>query len=220
MNPILLYTDTDKIAGETNFYNEVVPYFQNMYNALQLLGITPTLQDLSSFSQWIRQQNGTLYIENYVTDKLVAQAGGANFNGVPINAAKLKELIVVPDLTSLISVTRAGQIFSQEFNGINIAYLQITNNVISLDAGTAAAITAKWSYYTTTDAGTTKATGLQAICDTLNAYDAANDNQFYTGVANNTFYDQKVKFPLPGLDIRGGQFVVSVSYIADFEANN
>lgn len=221
MNPILLYTNNEAIATEIAFYNNVAPYFQAMYDATQAIGLTPTLQDLNIFSQWARRPDCQRSLENYVKSGLLAKAGNVNFNGVAVDQNKLLDLIVIPDLTAFkAAVNSSIWAFSQRNNGVNNAYLQLVDNVVSVANTAAAAIAAKYTYYTTTDAGTTKANELQAICDTLNTYDAANGKPFYNGISANTFYGQNLPIPLPGIDVRDGVFVVSVSYIATYEANN
>ena len=129
MNPVLLSTDTYGIATRIDILNKAVPYYQSIYDLLQIMGITPSLQDLQNLSgqaQTTTGQQAYSFVDAYVKNTLVAQATpGAAFNGVPLNAAAVANLISLPDTAALRAVSNWRYVFQDGNRSVNIAYLQI-----------------------------------------------------------------------------------------------
>lgn len=227
MEPFLISTNTDLINSQQAAVNATVVYYQGIYDALKPIGITPTLAEINSLAQWTRGKNGTVgFAQNYVADKLIAIAGNVNFNGISLDPTKLRSLIVMPDLTALTAALSAGVI-----NPSDIGYMQLENDVISKIATADDNITQANSFYTRADESTTLANNLQTLCDTLNAFDAANNNRLSNGIKNinyrftdafgqvaNLSISQVVGSALSGLDFIGGKYCVSLRAIRSYES--
>ena len=102
MDPVLIFTDTDRIEDEqTTLIGLIAPY-QAIYNALVAAGITaPTLTDIAGLVENARKQSQTNYVFNYVQSKLVAQISPFVVNGVTMNQAFVQSSIQMPDLGAI-----------------------------------------------------------------------------------------------------------------------
>lgn len=224
MEPFLIYTDNRSITAEKNALTAAVTYVQGVYDALKALGITASLSDLSNLTGWQRQADprNKNFASNYVTQKLADQAMGATFNGVALQRDKLLDLISVPDLTNMQSALQNyGSLYQNmgSFSpGIRYDLLTLTDDIIAKVADSDSTIEGYYTFYTQTDVSTTLATQLQAVCDALNAYNAANSNAMANAFKGAIGFEIPKQVPINGLALLGTTFVVSLRYIRNFEA--
>ncbi len=167
MEPVLIQVATASIKNEQYTLNAVVTYLQAVYDACAAQSVSVTIQDLLMFKQWCEVgSNFPLSLEHFVRNQLVEKAvPAANFNGVPIQIEKLRDLIVMPDLAGIKSAVTALVNRGQNYNGlqIRINLLALNNGVIAKVADADAQLTALYTYYTKTDASAQLATDLLAI---------------------------------------------------------
>lgn len=184
-----------------------MPYLQAVYDACVAQNITVTIQDLLNFKQWHAvQQNFSSSLANFVRNQLVEKAlPEANFAGVQISREKLKDLIVMPDLTAVISEVEVFVNRAQGYNGLQIRpnLLVLNIGVIAKVADADAQLTAEFTYYTKSDASAQLATDLLAVGQLLD--DAKSKYNHYAITA-----------PV-GLVWRGDTFGLDLTAIRNYE---
>jgi len=172
MEPVLIYTDTEKIIKSKAFLDSTIPAFQDIYDSFKAIGITPATVQEMAFRVQIQQRDRSLdFLTKYVLDKLLVVAGTPSFNGVPISQDRLRELIAVPDLTSL---TEALMRFPAYYDGGGIGsepdLLQITEDVVEKKENTYTTLEARYTFYTKNDRGAMLATRLFSMAEQMNDY--------------------------------------------------
>jgi hypothetical protein len=217
MDPVLIYTDTQRIAKDVAILNQSVTVFQGVYNAYKAIGVTATLQEINNLVSWTAKGNGRADFElEFAVDKLLAIAGAYTIGGVAVDQQKLRDLISRPDITGVKAALAASRTTNDRFNGgVRINLLTLTSDVIAKATGADDAIAAIYTYYTKTDDSSQLATRLQAVCDALNAFDTDYSNTNYV-----TRYKQHIQTGgvIPGVDLINGTCVVSLAYIQAYEA--
>jgi hypothetical protein len=192
MEPVLLYTDTDSITKTQTIIANAVPVYQGIYNAIIAVGVTtPTLAEIKSLIEQAAKQsvsnadavfgiNGlanlaTDFTTNYVKNKLVKQAMPYVVNGISWPAAKVAEIITVPNITGIITALQPVWGFNSQKVFIErhleyFTYLTLAANVVGVVANAAATIAGIFTYYSQNDTSTALATSIQTMCDALNTY--------------------------------------------------
>ncbi|HTK22397.1 MAG TPA: hypothetical protein VL442_22925 [Mucilaginibacter sp.] len=219
MNPVLIFTDTERIAEEKAALNSYVTGFQSIYDQIKALGITPTIQKVSNLLQWRKQIRTDDYVGTFVLNELLALAGNYSFNGITLNQEKLKELIVIPDLTTLKSaINTAANVFAYNLSP-NTALLTVNNDVISKVANSDTQIETLYTYYTKTDASAQLATDLTAVCDSLNSFDESNGGFLSSSLMKRSYSSGQgdIDDVIPGVSIINSAFVISLKFIRRFE---
>jgi hypothetical protein len=220
MDPILISTNTELITTQKQDLDKVIPYFQSIYDELQTLGITATLQDLSNIANWAQRGNNQGFEEKFVKAALLAKAGTPNFNGVPIDQNKLADLISIPDITAFkIAASNWTQVFMVGRLGAEIALMQIVDNVIGKLDTAYATIEERNTHYTKTDASTQLATDLLVVCTAMNNFDTARGNVLKVRQVEEILRPDSEFFAAPyPLKVVDNQFVINLDYIRKFEA--
>lgn len=218
MDPVLIYTDTTKIALEKSVLTKVATTYQAIYNAIKALGITPTLNEISTLDQYRRSGNAKGdFVNDYVLTKLTDQLAPYQLNGVTMTREFFQNNIQIPDTTALKTALDAVEgIYADSVNGARLNLLSLAADVISKVGDSDAQITTIYTYYTQNDISAQVATDLQAVCDALNTFDESNALAMQnTFTANISIYGKQVaaKMNLPGIALLNGSFVVSLEYI-------
>jgi hypothetical protein len=221
MTPVLIYTDTEKIAQDKALLNRHLTVLQNAYNAFKAVGITPTLDELNSLlMQALRGFDFPNNVQQYAIDKLMAMAGAYAYNSVPLNQQALRAQIVQPDLTTVNATLLAIRNVPSDAAtgvGIRIDLLVLASDVISKVSDSDTQIETLYTYYTKTDASAQLATDLQAVADTINTFAST-----HTAIAANPFTGGGIstfsKSNVPGLSWWGNAYHVSLAFIRNFEA--
>ena len=225
MNPVLIYKNTDAIATAKSALELNLELFQDVYSAIKAIGITPTIAEIDGLLGQTARAAAPGFETEYAVNKLLDAAAPYNLNGVQLQRNRVKEMIVPPNVTGL-KAALAGVSQLPEGAARDTTLLVIVNDAIVKVPDADAQIEARYTHYTKTDAGAAMASSLQAVCDALNNFDAANDKRIFRGLTHeiNEFertYGRSTKNPLKnainGLEIRGGQFAVSLSFINAFE---
>ncbi|MBD1385732.1 hypothetical protein IDJ75_10620 [Mucilaginibacter rigui] len=178
MPPVLIYTDTQKATEEKAYLTTVIPFLQSAYNAILGLQLTATLAELESlFNSISRNPQGTDHLEqlakSFVKNKLVIKAGSQDYNGVPISAQKIADMIDVPNVSTLVSALD-GYFHARRSAGFGIRFtlLDLVDDVISKKGTADASITTEYTYYSKNDYGAALATQLFTMCDAMNQLEA------------------------------------------------
>jgi len=164
------------------------------------------------------------WLQDFATNKVINAAGGLVVAGIPLNREKFIQLMDAQPNVSAVKVALSAS--ENTFNGpfeiksARINLLSLVDDVITKVADSDAQISAVYSYYTKTDQSATIATSIQAVCDTLNAFDAS-----YSGVlrepTNSNFYDFGYSGNLPSaIKVQNGAFVISLDFIRAYERKN
>ncbi|HVS92459.1 MAG TPA: hypothetical protein VHE59_10520 [Mucilaginibacter sp.] len=224
MNPVLLYTDTQRINDEQATLANVITAYQAIYDAIKAVGVTPTIAEINSLVSSARRQAPTDFVTPYIANKLADAATSFSVNGVTFTRAAFMSMIAVPDISGIMTALQpvtgnnAQRIFIRDAKGPRIDLLSLANDVISAVAGANDTITALFTYYTASDASATMATQLQAICDAINTFDGTNNGfvlqKMPTARRNQNGYYESA---FPGLAVLDGSFVVSLEFIRKYE---
>ena len=222
MNPVLIYTDSEKINAEKSMLNKYLAVIQSVYNEYKALGITVTLQEIQNLISFTIQVNGRPDFElEFAVDKLLAMAGNYTYGGVALNSTKLRDLIQRPDITNVKAALAQVKYFSNGItgNGVRLNLLTLTEDVITKVADCDAQIEAIYTYYTKTDASTQLALDIQVVADAINHY---NDSTTLPAGYPKAFpgFDggQKLQMAaMPGIAYYDDAYRVSLSYIRHFE---
>jgi hypothetical protein len=226
MNPVLLYTDTQRIADEQTTLLNVVTLYQSVYNAIKAVGVTPSLTEINQLANAAKKQDPYNIVKEYIIDKLVIQAGPQSLNGLQLNRAAIKSMIAVPDINGIIGalqpVTGGGHqsLFVGDAKGVRLDLLTLSDDVVNEVPDADDKINKLHTYYTETEASAKLATELQAICDALNVFNASNEQLLTKRIPNASSYDRRFEgneSSIPGLFVSRGKFVVSVTFIRKFE---
>ena len=158
--------------------------------------------------------------------KMVAAVSPYVVNGVTFTSAAVASFIQLPDTSGVTAALQpvwggnAQNIFVSEYGAPNLNLLALADDVISAVAGANATIAELYAYYTATDASATLANSLQAVCDALNTFDAANNN-FYahkTPVGDERWKSNASSTAIAGLELTvANTFVVSLNFIREYE---
>jgi hypothetical protein len=228
MEPFLIYTATNKIAAEKADLTAKVTLFQNVYNAIKALGVTPSLQEIEGLLSWTVNNNGGNDFEyNYILNKLLDAAAPYSLNGVQLQKSKVKEMISPPNVTALKTALSAGRQVSNRVIASDLALISLNADTIAKVANTNTTIETRNTHYTASDASTTRALEINAICDLINSFDTAHGKPFAKNINSNiSAFESNFKgLPnpfktiLPGIEYRD-RFIVSLKYIRTFEATN
>lgn len=221
MNPVLIYTDQERINAEIAVVDNAAPLFQQIYTALKNVGVTATLADINSFVFWTINGNGMGdFVATYTLEKLTDKLAPYQYNGVTMSRDWFKNNIDVPDtsaITDLLSEFR--RFLGGNIKGINPAYLSLVDDVITKADTADDAITTAYTYYTKTDASAQLATELQAVCDAMNTFDENHNDAFKHSLGLYTSYGlmTKAETPIAGIALLNDEFVVSLAYIRNQE---
>ena len=102
MTPVLLSSDTKRIAEEKETLSNLVPLYQSIYNAVvKATGITPTLADIHKISHDARANDKMPLVDTYVTGKLVDKVMPFAVNGVNLSRAAVTGMIEKPDTSAI-----------------------------------------------------------------------------------------------------------------------
>ena len=227
MTPVLIYTDTKSINDENSTLNNVVPIYQAVYNALVACGVTNiTLAEIDALVNNARRQNNTPFVYNYVQSKLVAAVSPYVVNGVTWPYASVAAIITVPDISGITAALQpvwggnSQSIFIGNAKGTRLNLLQIVTGVISAVATASTQITALYSFYTANDASVTLVNQLQAVCDALNTFNAANGGIYIKRIQTvnrNQFGDLEAEIPGIAISQANNNFIVSLYTVRKFE---
>jgi hypothetical protein len=170
LTKVLIHIHTEKIENAKDFLNLTVAYFQELYNSFKAIGIMLSLQDMHNVSQIIKRGNTPIdYLKNFVADKLLIIAGTPDFGGVPINQAKLRELLAMPNLSSIEEVLENQPHPPFESARFEPALLEIIKDIVSKKASSDATLESRYTYYSENDKGAELATVLIGLSDNLNS---------------------------------------------------
>jgi len=221
MNPVLIYTDTNRIANEKAVLTKVVTLFQNVYNALAAINVTPTIAEINNLVSWTKQNNNRgNWLQDYAVNKIVDAAGPLEVAGITLDRAKFIQLMnALPDVSGVkTALNTVGSTFNGLVNAARTNLLSLANGVISKVGDSDTQIETEFTYYTKTDASATIANGLQAVCDALNTFNAANPGILKSPV-NNAISDYTPAGNLPAaITDMYGTFVISLAFIRGYEA--
>lgn len=226
MEPFLILTDTERITNAQLQLDGHVEQFQLVYNAIDALLVTPTLADIQLLLQKARNLRLpnfhavklTDFVFEYIIEKLLDKSAPYNLNGVQLQRSKVREMMTPPNVEPLRLVIEEA---SYQPDAI-LELMTLTSGVIAKVANADAIMEARYTYYTKTDASTTRALQIQAFCDALNTLEAQTNNMIAGGLVgwnNHLKYKtgQDFKITLPGISWRNGAYHVSLSYIRSFE---
>jgi hypothetical protein len=225
MNPVLIYTDSEKISDEQETIDNVVTIYQAVYTAIKTLGVTPTLAEIDILVQYAKRQSQTNFINDYILNKLTDAAAPFVLNGISLTRDAVKGMIALPDTTAIKTVLQSvwgfnsQKVFVGQVNGARINLLTLAADVISKVADANTQITNLYTFYTMTDASATMAANLQAVCDALNNFDT-NNNDFYRRTIpplERQYNGEGIATVIPGLDIRNDAFVISLHFMRKYE---
>jgi len=223
MTPVLIYTDTQRIAAEKAILNKVVTLFQAVYTAFKGISITVTIQEINNLVSWTLNDNGGPdFVANFALNKAVDSAGPLTIGGITLDRAKFIDLMSEkPNVTTVIqALGRTQDTFMGPGNikGVRINVLSLTGDVISKVNDSDTQIEAEFTYYTKTDASAALCNSLQSACDGLNTHDEAYDNHIAgTLSTGNMSSDHQFATPMPGIAIAGEEFVPHLGFIRKFE---
>ncbi|WP_295795167.1 hypothetical protein [Mucilaginibacter sp.] len=230
MNPVLIYTSTAKIAADKSALNLNLELFQNVYNAFKAINISPTLQEIGDLlSLTVNNNSAPGFETDYAVNKLLDAAAPYNLNGVQLQRSKVKDMIVPPNMTNVKAALIAAKQMQPGILGNDISLLTLANDVISKVNNSDTIIETRNTFYTQTDAGATMANSVQAVCDALNTFDAANGKVIFGGLSKKSaeFVYQNGKnvadpfeSAIAGVEMRGGQFGISLPFIRSVEHNS
>lgn len=212
MEPVLIYTDTNRINTEKNAFNKFPALFQSIYNAFKAINITVTIEEINNLIAWTVNHNGSPgYVENFAINKLLDAAAPYELNGVALSREKVRDMMVVPNTTAITQALAASyQNFMGNIIGVRTALLSLANDTISKVADADTQITNEFTYYSKTDASAQLATDLLVVCAAMNAFDAAYNDALKQG--------DPPAMP-NALKIYNNQFVIDLTFIRQFEAN-
>lgn len=221
MNPVLIFTDTPKINEQKNNLNQSVTLFQNIYNAFKAIDITPTILDISQFVSWTIGRNGLPdMVDRYISDKVLAAAGGFTANGIAIKSDVLRSMLVMPNSTNVKAEINKSYHFGR---GTRVELLSVIDDVVTKVEDSDTQIEAIYSYFTKTDTSSQLATDLFAICASLNTFDDSHNKMLVTNL--NQYLDIEIATneiqkdtTIQGIARFKGQFVPSLTFIRRFEA--
>jgi hypothetical protein len=182
MTPVLIYTDTKRIADEQAVLDNAVTLYQAVYNAIKAIGIQPTIAEIDNLVNLAKRQSTTDYVKDYVTNKVLDAATSFVVNGVTFTRNAFKSFMALPDYSGITTALMPSfALFNNnasDIKAINPALLSLTADVISKVSDADTQITNLYTYYTKTDASSAVATGLQTVCDALNTFDSGNNDFF------------------------------------------
>lgn len=220
MNPVLIFTDTYRIDAEKEYLDEVAEYCNKLYNSFKTIGITVTLQDIANVTSIFNRQNcNPNYLPNFVSEKLLDIAGGHTVNGITLQRDKVKDFMSIPNLSIIEQVVRGYNSLSEveddrsHTKGIDLKFLTFDGDVIIKKTNADAQIEALHTHYTKTDKSAQMVTDIQPVATAINTYISAHPSKFQHEAAFVKNYQN-----MPGLDYRNGAFVVSLSFIRNYEA--
>ncbi|MDB5029727.1 hypothetical protein [Mucilaginibacter sp.] len=220
MNPVLIYTDITRIEREKEFLDDSVALFQSIYDALTALGINVTLNEINNLVSWTYRGNGGPNFEQeFVINKLL-DAATYMVNGITVTREGMRSIMAIPDVSSVITALKGvGYLYSNNLgvNAVEIALLILTAGVVAKVPTAYDTITAKYTYYTQTDASAALANSLQGVCDALNTHDAAYKDAILIGCDAGTQPAVQALTQMKGIAIIGDEFTPSLSYIRKFE---
>ncbi|WP_316777774.1 hypothetical protein [Pedobacter antarcticus] len=217
MEPVLIYTDTEKIQFEKAYLTASVSHFQELYDAFKLIGITTNLNQLytlASSSNKTSQEGIERKIKNFVIDELVKLAGNPSFGGVLINKEKLVEMLSVPDLSNINSLVDDYESWKQQGYGFRIDLMEIVSDTILEKESAASALEALYTYYTVNDAGANVASVLFTLSNSLNQWAVMTHRAFpalHKGMVDHTGF-------IEGLEYVNNQFRPRLTFVRQEEA--
>ncbi|WP_149912715.1 hypothetical protein [Sphingobacterium cavernae] len=219
MEPILIFTDTQKILEAKRMCNLHLSYLNDFYTQLTQLGIEVTLKELIALSQFA--SNTSLEIQkqrifDFAQNQLLTKAGTPSFNGVPINLDRLKELIDVPSLDSLIPLLNRHEAYRQQGFGMIESCFVIEDGIVILSEESDNIIENKYTYYTRNDAGIAVMLKTNAVCLALDELNSLT-KEFKTDWAGSSTAP-----PIPGItfDSNKNKFVADLQYVRNWEDNH
>ena len=220
MTPVLIYTDTNRIAKEIDFLDDSIAPLQAVYNALASQNIPFTLTDISNLVGWTVNRNvPSNFVQDFVINRLLDAAAPYVLNGVPLTRDSVRNMLVVPDVSALITSLNAFIGLYGRYSGlaIRIDLVSLSAGVISKVENADDTITTAYTYYTKTDASATLANSLQAVCDALNTHDASYNNSIVRFLVNNNVPSIQYNTSIQGVAVVGSTFYPSLAYIQNFE---
>lgn len=213
MEQVLIYTDSQRINAEKAFLNQVVTYVQQLYDNFKAIGISLNVTELRDITQGMKGiSSSSSLLKEFVVDRLLAIAGTQNFNGVPINQSKLKELLEIPDLSQIkttIASAPGGQ-FGSAFN-IDPQLLQLTGDVVSKTAEAFTTLENRYTFYSKNDKGAELTAKLLTLSTSL------NNLKSYLNAVELTTHPGLPK-PLLGLEFKNQQYQPDLDFIRKQEA--
>jgi hypothetical protein len=221
MDPVLIFTDTQKINTEKALLNKLVPIYQAVYDALKGMGVTATLAELGNLTNWKLKGTTHDYVNDYVRNKLLDQLAPYQINGVTMTREFFLNNIEMPDTAPVTAaLAPMAGVTNSSVGGVRKNLLALAADVISKVVDSDAQITTAYTYYTQTDATAQLATDLQAVCDALNTFDDTNNDAMKIAAVGKGYKNVGIssgETMMPGIEVISEEFVVSLKYIQQKE---
>lgn len=175
---VLIYKEDERIKEALTALQSGLDHLTELYNSFKAVNICPTVEEMITFSTIIgagvgvdqQKQLRTRLIE-FVKDKVLDGAGNISFGGLSLDRAKIKEMLVLPDLDPIYELLyNYGQTTWQRIR-INSDWYEVTNGDVVIADSAVKQIENRYTHYTTTAKGSEIAIILLSLAERLNEHD-------------------------------------------------
>ena len=216
MNPVLIFTDNQKINTQKKALDNCVSLFQSIYDAFQAISITLSIQDINDLISWKKGGNGgPNFVQKFAINKILDAAGSlVIFPGITLRRDDVINMMETkPDVSAIDKILdNTPNLYSAwDINSSKINLLTLVNGVISKVADSDTQIESEFTYYTRTDASAQLATAMFTFCDAINTLEASIDQ-----ISRPSGFDINPDF-VSGLVKRGDEYGISVGFIRGYE---
>lgn len=219
MKAVLIETNKQKITDGKAFLNHSVEYIQGVYDEFKAIGVSLSLENLKDVLFWAKRGDRDA-LRKLVVEKIIEKAGMPNFNGVPINKAKLEELIDTPDISDIITRLSNNPIdtsFPNQY--FRPELLIIENDVVKKKSDAFSIIEAENTFYTKNDKGAELATKLFELAEAFNAYAAYLNDKNSSNTFSPLISGESRSAKFKGLVYDNGVYRPDLYFIREMEAS-
>lgn len=217
MEPILIYTNHTSIKEAKQMKDLHFSYLTDFKNALNAIAIEATVDELISLSQFNSNTTNKVQerrLEDFVVNQLLDRAGVPDFNGVPINREKLKNLIDIPSLDHFEELFHRHENYRRQGFGMIKECYVINDGVLALTSNADTVIESIYTHYTRNDAGIALMLKINAICLALDSY---NEMVKIAEYRSGKGFTQPPPIQGISFDFNRGKFVADLKFVRDWE---
>lgn len=177
MKRVLIYKDNEAIEQSKVALRALVTHFQSLYEAFKAINIELTVSEIAELiSNKTNIHAKDIDVEReFVREKIVENISEKQWQGVTyLDKAKLKELVSVPDISSIKQILSS---VSTNWHGKNIqlckmSLLEIRDGKVAAVETATNIIEEAFTYYASTEKGDAIAACLHGLCEKLNEFEA------------------------------------------------